>query len=259
MRLCENRGTVTSGNDLTPTRRSRRQGVSTSARRRAVAARSASTTASRPASTTARWSRRRGVVGAFAAFAALGFIAAYVGPIGVALADVDAGDEPVSLYASSLDDVQSIAGDPSAEPAPAAELDRGTYSVYVKPKPTVAPVVKGTSASSSGWRPPFVTPDPGSAQAIAYDMVKARGWSDDDFACLVALWKKESGWRVNAYNAGSGAYGIPQALPGSKMGSVAPDWETNPATQITWGLNYIGGRYGTPCGAWGHSQSTGWY
>jgi len=225
--------------------------VSTRTRRRAAAV-------PRSASATARWSRRRGVVGAFAAFAALGFIAAYVGPIGVALADVDATDAPVSLYASSLDDVQSVTGDPSAQPAPAAELDRGTYSVYVKPKPTVAPVVKGTSASS-GWRPPFVTPDPGSAQAIAYDMVKARGWSDDDFACLVALWNKESGWRVNAYNAGSGAYGIPQALPGSKMGSVAADWETNPATQITWGLNYIGGRYGTPCGAWGHSQSTGWY
>ncbi|GAA5208394.1 phage tail tip lysozyme [Microbacterium kyungheense] len=197
-------------------------------------------------------------MGAFAAFAALGFVAAYVGPIGVALADADTGPESVSLYASSLEDVQSITGDSSAVPAPAVELDRGSYSVYVKPKPTVAPVATGSSAST-GWRPPFVTPDPGSAQAIAYDMVKARGWSDDEFACLVALWKKESGWRVNAYNAGSGAYGIPQALPGSKMGSVAADWETNPATQITWGLGYIGGRYGTPCGAWGHSQSTGWY
>ncbi|MBD3941527.1 lytic transglycosylase domain-containing protein [Microbacterium sp. NEAU-LLC] len=194
-------------------------------------------------------------MGAFAAFAALGFVAAYVGPIGVALADVDAGDEPVSLYASSLGDVQTITGDASAEPAPAAELDRGTYSVYMKPKPTV----EAKAASSGGWRPPFVTPNPGSAQAIAYDMVKARGWSDNEFACLVALWKKESGWRVNAYNAGSGAYGIPQALPGKKMASAGSDWETNPATQITWGLGYISGRYGTPCGAWGHSQSTGWY
>ncbi len=90
-------------------------------------------------------------------------------------------------------------------------------------------------------------------------MVQARGWGDSEFACLVALWNKESGWRVNAYNRSSGAYGIPQSLPGSKMGSVAADWETNPATQITWGLNYIGGRYGSPCGAWNHSQSTGWY
>jgi hypothetical protein len=116
-----------------------------------------------------------------------------------------------------------------------------------------------SSSSTPSWTPPFVSPDPGTAQAIAYEMVLARGWGDDQFACLVALWNKESGWRVNAYNASSGAYGIPQSLPGSKMGSVAPDWETNPATQITWGLNYIGGRYGNPCGAWEHSESVGWY
>jgi hypothetical protein len=103
------------------------------------------------------------------------------------------------------------------------------------------------------------TPDAGSAQAIALQLVTARGWGTDQYNCLVSLWNKESGWRVNAYNASSGAYGIPQALPGSKMGSIAADWETNPATQITWGLNYIGGRYGDPCGAWGSSQSRGWY
>jgi len=101
--------------------------------------------------------------------------------------------------------------------------------------------------------------DPGSAQAIAQGMMAARGWDDDQFACLVALWNRESGWRVNAENSSSGAYGIPQALPGSKMASAGADWRTNPATQITWGLGYIEGRYGTPCGAYGHSQSSGWY
>lgn len=210
----------------------------------------------------ARWSRRRGVTGAFAAFAVLGFVAAYIGPTGLALAQASADDEPVSLYASSLGDVQSKPGDADAADAEPAALDRGNYTVYVKPKPTPTPTptVRATSASSSGgWRPPFVSPDPGSAQAIAYDMVTARGWGDDQFACLVALWNRESGWRVNAYNAGSGAYGIPQALPGSKMATAGADWETNPATQITWGLGYIGGRYGTPCGAWDHSQRTGWY
>jgi hypothetical protein len=210
----------------------------------------------------ARWSRRRGVTGAFAAFAVLGFFAAYIGPTGFALAQASADDESVSLYASSLGDVQSKAGDADAVVAEPAALDRGNYTVYVKPKPTPTPtptVRAATSSSSGGWRPPFVSPDPGSAQAIAYDMVTARGWGDDQFACLVALWNKESGWRVNAYNAGSGAYGIPQALPGSKMATAGADWETNPATQITWGLGYIGGRYGTPCGAWDHSQRTGWY
>jgi len=196
----------------------------------------------------------------FAAFAAIGFVAAYIGPTGVALSEANAEERPpITLYSSTLGDAQNLRVEQAA--AAAVDLDRGGYTVYVTPKPTPTPepVAIEPSSSSSSWSPPFVTPDPGTAQAIAYDMVRARGWGDDQFACLVALWNKESGWRVNAYNAGSGAYGIPQALPGSKMGSVAPDWETNAATQITWGLNYIGGRYGDPCGAWGHSESAGWY
>ncbi|MFK4804833.1 lytic transglycosylase domain-containing protein [Microbacterium sp. LWS13-1.2] len=253
---------MTSGNELNPTRRARRHEVSTRAAGRVVSTASAAPSApARAAGSSARWSRRRGVLGGFAAFAVLGFVVAYIGPTGLALAQATAEEESqVSLYASSLDDVQSLSGDGSAQVAEPAALDRGGYSVYVKPKPTptVAPTTASKSASS-GWRPPFVTPDPGTAQAIAYDMVLARGWGDDQFACLVALWNKESGWRVNAYNAGSGAYGIPQALPGSKMATAGADWETNPATQITWGLGYIGGRYGTPCGAWDHSQRTGWY
>lgn len=243
-----------SGNELTPTRRARRQNVSTLADARVSAP------ARRPVPQP-RWSRRRGVVGVFAAFAAVGFVAAYVGPTGMALSEANAEESaPISLYASTLGDVQTLAVDADAADSEAEEprtLDRGGYSVYVKPKPK--PVVVEAEGASSGWAPPFITPDPGTAQAIAYEMVKARGWGDDEFACLVALWNKESGWRVNAYNASSGAYGIPQALPGSKMGSAGADWETNPATQISWGLGYIGGRYGTPCGAWGHSQSVGWY
>ena len=86
-------------------------------------------------------------------------------------------------------------------------------------------------------------------------MLGSYGWGDDQFGCLVSLWNKESGWNYQAYNRSSGAYGIPQALPGSKMGSAGADWQTNPATQIAWGLGYISGRYGSPCGAWAHSQS----
>lgn len=103
------------------------------------------------------------------------------------------------------------------------------------------------------------TVEPGTARAIALEMVLARGWDQSEFACLDELWSHESGWRVNASNSSSGAYGIPQALPGSKMASVADDWQTNPATQITWGLGYVEGRYGTPCGAWGFFQSHNWY
>ena len=110
-----------------------------------------------------------------------------------------------------------------------------------------------------GVAPAAGTPDPGTAQAIAADMVAARGWSTTEFDCLVSLWNKESGWNVYAHNKSSGAYGIPQSLPGTKMASAGADWATNPSTQITWGLGYIQARYGTPCGAWAHSQRVGWY
>ncbi|GAB3645291.1 lysozyme family protein [Glycomyces tarimensis] len=90
--------------------------------------------------------------------------------------------------------------------------------------------------------------------AIALDS----GFDLEQFGCLEALWTRESGW--NEYAANSiGAYGIPQALPGSKMSSEGSDWETNPVTQINWGLGYIAGRYGTPCSAWEHSENNGWY
>jgi len=90
-------------------------------------------------------------------------------------------------------------------------------------------------------------------------MMGSYGWGDGEFSCLQSLWNRESGWNYQAENASSGAYGIPQALPGSKMSSVADDWATNPSTQITWGMQYIQGRYGTPCSAWAHSESVGWY
>jgi hypothetical protein len=97
----------------------------------------------------------------------------------------------------------------------------------------------------------------GSPRAIAQAMLADRGWSSQ-WGCLDSLWSRESGWRVYASNP-SGAYGIPQALPGSKMASAGADWRNNPATQIRWGLNYIAAAYGTPCGAWRHSQSHNWY
>lgn len=102
-------------------------------------------------------------------------------------------------------------------------------------------------------------PDPGTAQAIALNLASARGWDDNEFSCLVALWSKESGWNHFAMNPSSGAYGIPQALPGEKMASAGADWTTNPETQIVWGLGYIEARYGSPCTAWGHSQQKNWY
>lgn len=102
-------------------------------------------------------------------------------------------------------------------------------------------------------------PDPGTAKAIGYELVLARGWGEGQYSCLVALWNRESHWNVYAMNKSSGAYGIPQALPGKKMASAGADWETSPKTQIRWGLGYITARYGSPCGAWEHFQRRNWY
>jgi hypothetical protein len=99
----------------------------------------------------------------------------------------------------------------------------------------------------------------GDPQGIAAALLAKYGFSGSEMSCLVPLWAGESGWRTNAENTSSGAYGIPQALPGSKMATAGADWQTNPATQIEWGLGYIHDRYGSPCGAWGFKQSHGWY
>ncbi|MET9066831.1 aggregation-promoting factor C-terminal-like domain-containing protein [Streptosporangium sandarakinum] len=96
-------------------------------------------------------------------------------------------------------------------------------------------------------------------RAIAFRLLARRAWSYDQFRCLDSLWTRESGWNHQAHNPSSGAYGIPQALPGSKMSGSGGDWRSNPATQIHWGLRYIKSRYGTPCGAWGHFQASNWY
>ena len=102
-------------------------------------------------------------------------------------------------------------------------------------------------------------PDPNTAQAIAYNMMASFGFAPATyFGCLVDLWNRESGWVYDAENA-SGAYGIPQALPGSKMASAGPDWQTNPATQIRWGLGYIKEIYGNPCSAWAFEEANGYY
>lgn len=143
---------------------------------------------------------------------------------------------------------------------------RESYTVTVKPKPVPVPVAapvvvaakSSSKSSSSTSAPTAAVASAGSAQEYAAGAVAARGWGEDQYSCLVALWNKESGWRVTAEN-GSGAYGIPQALPGSKMASAGADWATNAGTQIEWGLGYITGRYGTPCGAWAHSVDSGWY
>jgi hypothetical protein len=96
-------------------------------------------------------------------------------------------------------------------------------------------------------------------RTIARAMLADFGFGDDQFSCLDSLYMSESGWNIHADNPSSSAYGIPQALPGSKMASAGSDWEHNAATQIKWGLGYIKSSYGTPCGAWSFKQGHNWY
>jgi hypothetical protein len=124
---------------------------------------------------------------------------------------------------------------------------------------------KQSSASGSGTSAPYTGDIPASCnefsgnRAIGCALMLEAGFKIDQFPCLDKLFKRESGWNQRASNSSSGAYGIPQALPGSKMAKFGDDWKTNPATQIKWGLDYIEGRYSSPCGAWSHSESVGWY
>jgi len=158
--------------------------------------------------------------------------------------------DPTAAFALSREPVEVSA--PASPQGPAQTVTAGEASLAVERSQFGVTKYKASA-------PKVGKPDPGTAKAIAYEMVLARGWDDAQYACLVSLWERESHWNVNAHNARSGAHGIPQALPGSKMASVGADWETNPATQITWGLGYIAGRYLDPCGAWTASEQRGWY
>lgn len=196
---------------------------------------------------------------AFAFLAAIGFfLVNIVDPYSGATASPDFKVASADRFNGQPIQELAVAGDYSN-----TTVSREAYTVKEKPKPPPppppAPVESSGSSDSGGGAPAVGTPDPGSAQAYALSALQAQGFGQDQFNCLVALWNRESHWNVYAYNASSGAYGIPQALPGSKMASAGDDWQTSFVTQVNWGLGYVNGRYGSPCGAWAHSESTGWY
>lgn len=145
--------------------------------------------------------------------------------------------------------------------AAAKTLSVASKPVMVNPKQVMASASEAANASSSSTvtqvsAPP---PNPGTAQSIGYNMLPQFGFSQKtEWGCLLDLWNRESGWIYDAENA-SGAYGIPQALPGDKMASSGSDWRTNPATQINWGLGYIKAVYGTPCAAWNFELANNYY
>ena len=131
--------------------------------------------------------------------------------------------------------------------------------VVQAPKPKPAPAAPAPAPAPQQPAAAAAPPTPsGTAQQIAMGMLASYGWSSSQFSCLQPLWQRESGWNVYAANP-DGAYGIPQADPGSKMASAGPNWQSDATTQIRWGLNYIQATYGSPCAAWAHSQATGWY
>jgi hypothetical protein len=195
---------------------------------------------------------RRGIV---ATVAATGLVAG-----GVALAGEPADEETAA--AAALAAVDGPAATPDAEVAERLAESRESRSSRSAAR---APIVKDKAALLRLEARPGPqqsrsrTVELGDPRSIAQAMLSDHGWSQDQFSCLDSLWVKESNWDPNAANPTSSAYGIPQALPGSKMASAGADWETNPATQIEWGLGYIADRYGSPCAAWGHSQANGWY
>ncbi|GGK80903.1 lytic transglycosylase domain-containing protein [Ornithinimicrobium pekingense] len=152
---------------------------------------------------------------------------------------------------------QAAAEQAAAEREAAArqQAEAASRSAERAPAPEPAPAQQQAPA-------PAPAPAPvssGDARSIARSMLSSYGWGDDQWGCLDSLWQRESGWSHTATNPSSGAYGIPQSLPAGKMASAGADWQTNPATQIAWGLGYISERYGSPCNAWAHSEAVNWY
>jgi hypothetical protein len=151
---------------------------------------------------------------------------------------------------------QSFAAEGDYAVERSSHVDELSRSAIRAPLPTKSVAIEPADVSGGTTR--SVAP-PTEPQDIALLMLAGYGWDDSEFPCLDALWTRESNWNPFAQNSYSGAYGIPQALPGSKMASVGSDWATNPATQIEWGLDYIQSRYGSPCGADSFQASNGWY
>lgn len=139
-------------------------------------------------------------------------------------------------------------------PTPSPEVPPSSPAPPARPVPPAPPAPKPAPAPGPG-----PVDDPVGAQAYAAGRLSAFGWGQDQQRCLVNLWQRESGWRTSAHNPSSGAYGIPQSMPGNKMAAVGADWRTNYRTQIEWGLGYISDRYGSPCAAWQHSEDKNWY
>lgn len=172
-------------------------------------------------------------------------------------------EEPVIKKAEETksEDAPAVAdGSAAVAPTPAKAQTQAKARTVAPPATSAQAAAPANSpAAAPVATAPISGTSPAAAQAFARSYLAGKGMGDSEFQCLVTLWNHESGWNFQASNPSSGAYGIPQSLPGSKMASVGADWQTNPQTQIIWGVGYITGRYGTPCGALGAWHVKGWY
>lgn len=198
-------------------------------------------------------SRRRGVVGFFSALAVVGFAAAIVAPTGVALADPPAEAAPESAYSAALGETQNLTV--TVEGAAIAPVQRGTFSVYVTPKPTPKPTPKTASSdssksSNSGGGPLFYTGGGAPAEWMA-----AAGIAESDWGYVDYIVSRESGWNPNATNSSSGACGLVQALPCSKV----PGNGYDPVDNLRWATGYATGRYGSWAGAQAFWSNNHWW
>ncbi|AIY19758.2 Secreted protein precursor [Pimelobacter simplex] len=185
---------------------------------------------------------------------AAGLAGQQVAPPAAASADLDALAGAAGSGSGTADSSASATASAPAAPRREAVLSRSDR----RPESVPAKALDLSEARTAAMTDERKLSD-SDPRDIARALLGEFGFSSDQFGCLDSLWTRESNWRVNADNPSSSAYGIPQALPGSKMSSEGSDWATNPATQIRWGLGYIKNRYGSPCSAWGHSESVGWY
>ena len=169
-------------------------------------------------------------------------------------------DRPLRIYRArvALEQVQQIAAEARIAAARAAAERAAAQRAAARQAAANAAAAQTTTAKTTVSSSAAVQPS-GSPQQVALAMLGSFGWSSSQFSCVVSLWARESGWNIYASNPSSGAFGIPQALPGSKMASAGADWQSNAATQIRWGLGYIQQTYGSPCAAWDHSEAVGWY
>ena len=142
-----------------------------------------------------------------------------------------------------------------------AEADRVDRTSRSADRVPVADLSRARSLSNASGPAKTRSEDLSSAdpRTLTKALMPQFGMAPSDFGCIDAIWTQESGWNVHADNPTSSAYGIPQALPGSKMSSAGPDWQNNPLTQIKWGLGYIKERYGSACGAAAYKRSHGTY